>query len=55
METLNHVREQQAYSWPFMNAKDTGRGWGQLFHQPMYSEAKENPGEVGVRAESEER
>lgn len=55
METLNHVREQQPYSWPFMNATDTERGGGQLFHEPMYSEAKENPEEVGVRAGSEER
>lgn len=55
METLNHIREQQPYSWPFMNAIDTGRGGGHLFHQPMYLEAKENPGEVGIRVGSEER
>jgi len=26
METLNHVRKQLLYSWPFMNAIDTGGG-----------------------------
>lgn len=55
METLNYVREQQPYSCPFMNAIGTGRGGGQLFHKPMYSGTKENPGEVGVRAGFEER
>lgn len=55
-ETLNRVREQ----WPYKLALyECYRNWerreAQSFHQPVYSEAKEDPGEVGDRAGSEER
>lgn len=55
METLKHVREQQPYKLALYECyRHWERRGAQSYHQPVYSEAKEDPGEVGARAESEE-
>lgn len=55
-ETLNHASEQCPYKLALYECyRHWGRRGAQSFHQPVHSEAKENPGQVGARAGSEER
>lgn len=46
--TLNDVREQQPYSWPFLNAIDTGRGSeGSYFASQCIRKQKKNQWKLG--------
>lgn len=45
--TLNHVREQQPYSWPFMNAIDTGWGGGSYFTSPCIQKQRKTQWNLG--------